>query len=191
MKMPVVLLILSGVGVAFGLLPDQTDALLLALPCLVASLYLVLRAFWRRPAPLWILVDGSNVLHWADGTPQLATLRAVVDHLTGMGFAPSIVLDANAGYKIGDRYQHDAAFGRMLGLPVSQVMVVGKGTPADPALLAAARDLGARIVTNDRFRDWAADYPEVARPGHLVRGGMRDGKLWLDLEGAAAPANRG
>jgi hypothetical protein len=165
-----------------GLLPGLSDVLLLAVPCLVASLFLLLRALWRRPAPRWILVDGSNVLHWADGVPQLATLRAVVDHLTDLGFAPSVVLDANAGFKIGDRYQHDAAFGRMLGLPVAQVRVVGKGTPADPALLAAARDLGARIVTNDRFRDWAEAYPEVANPGHLVRGGFRDGKLWLDIE---------
>lgn len=183
MKFLFVFVLLSGLGVVFGLMPGQADFLLLAVPCLVASLYLLLRELWRRrPAPRWILVDGSNVLHWADGTPQLATLRAVVDHLTALGFAPSVVLDANAGYKIGDRYQHDAAFGRMLGLPVAQVMVVGRGTPADPALLAAARDLGARIVTNDRFRDWAGSYPEVGNPGHLVRGGYRDGKLWLDLK---------
>ena len=48
--------------------------------------------------------------------------------------------------------------------------------------VAAARDLGARIVSNDRYRDWAADHPEVATPGHLVRGGYREGALWLDLD---------
>lgn len=181
MKLPFVFVLLSAAGVGFGLMPGQADVVLLALPCLLASLFLLLRAYWRRPAPRWILVDGSNVLHWQDGAPQVATLRAVVDHLTALGFAPSVVLDANAGYKIGDRYQHDAAFGRMLGMPVDRVMVAGKGTPADPVLLAAARDLGARIVTNDRYRDWAEAYPEVTNPGHLVRGGYRDGKLWLDL----------
>lgn len=183
MKIPIALVLLSLAGMGLAALPGFADIWLLAAPCLVASLFLVLRAWFRRPAPRWILVDGSNVLHWADGTPQLATLRAVVDHLTGLGFAPSVVLDANAGYKIGTRYRHGAAFGRMLGLPEDRVTVVGRGTPADPALLAAARSLGARIVTNDRYRDWAQDYPEVAQPGHLVRGGYRDGKLWLALDG--------
>ena len=35
-------------------------------------------------------------------------------------------------------------------------------------------------VTNDRFRDWADVHPEVREPGHLIRGGYRDGVLWLD-----------
>ena len=62
-------------------------------------------------------------------------------------------------------------------------MVVSKGTPADPTILAAARDLGAQIVTNDRFRDWAEAHPEVTEAGHLVRGGYPSGKLWLSLGG--------
>ncbi|SDZ60416.1 hypothetical protein SAMN05444004_13012 [Jannaschia faecimaris] len=44
-----------------------------------------------------------------------------------------------------------------------------------------ARDMGAIVVTDDRYRDWADDFPEVRRKGHLVRGGYRDGKLWLNL----------
>ncbi len=37
--------------------------------------------------------------------------------------------------------------------------------------LDASRRLGARIVSNERFRDWAGDYPEVSKPGHGIRGG--------------------
>jgi hypothetical protein len=48
--------------------------------------------------------------------------------------------------------------------------------------LAAAADLGARVVTNDRYRDWVEQHPEVTEPGHLIRGGYKAGKLWLDLE---------
>jgi hypothetical protein len=59
--------------------------------------------------------------------------------------------------------------------------VVNKGNPADPTILAAARDLKARIVSNDRYRDWTESHPEVAKPGHVIRGGYRDGNLWLDL----------
>ncbi len=70
----------------------------------------------------------------------------------------------------------------MIGLPGDQVVVVPKGTVADLTVLAAARDLGARVVTNDRYRDWAEQHPEVREPGHLVRGGYRDGQLWLNLD---------
>ena len=187
MRAPLVLVLLSLGLTAWGFQPDQADFLLLALPSLFASLYLLAHT-WRQPrtlgptpAPKWIVVDGSNVMHWADGTPRLSSLRTVLDHLTKLGFSPGVVFDANAGYKIGDSYQHDGALCRLLGLPEDRVMVVAKGTPADPILLTAARDLGARVVSNDRFRDWAESYPQVNEPGHLVRGGFRDGKLWLDL----------
>jgi Zc3h12a-like Ribonuclease NYN domain len=207
---PVFLFVLS---LALGLLafqPGLSDLALLALPSALASLYLLFRAWSdlppirpgvRRPArrplrspvrpPNWIVVDGSNVMHWQDNTPRLSAVRAVLDRLTALGFSPGVVFDANAGYKIGDRYQHDGALARMLGLPADRVLVAGKGTQADPLLLAAARDLKARIVTNDRFRDWAETHPEVTEPGHLIRGGFRDGKLWLDLEGAGLDPDKG
>jgi Zc3h12a-like Ribonuclease NYN domain len=68
------------------------------------------------------------------------------------------------------------------------VTVVPKGSPADPAILAAARKLAAPIVTNDQYRDWVEQYPEVLTPGHRIRGGYRDGVLWLDLAPVAAAA---
>ncbi len=195
-----VLVSVAGVAVAI-VLPGMTDLLLVAGPAAVAALILLLLAIGRdtraaddrafKPPPRkaaakvrHILVDGSNVMHWKDGTPQLDTLRVVLARLTALGFNPGVVFDANAGYKIADSYRDDADLGRMLGLHKDRVLVMPRGTPADPTLLAAARDLDARIVTNDRFRDWAETYPEVARPGHLVRGGFSDGQLWLDLEGA-------
>jgi hypothetical protein len=118
----------------------------------------VLRRLFRRPRPP-LIVDGSNVMHWKDETPSLDTLREVVQRLQDLGFAPGVVFDANAGYKLGGRYVGDRGFGRLLGLPDDHILVVPKGSPADPLVLTAARDMNARIVSNDRFRDWAADYP--------------------------------
>jgi hypothetical protein len=62
------------------------------------------------------------------------------------------------------------------------VMVVAKGVQADGFILQSARDLQARIVSNDRFRDWQDTFPEVASAGYLVQGGYREGRLWLDLD---------
>jgi hypothetical protein len=37
------------------------------------------------------------------------------------------------------------------------------------------------IVTNDKFRDWASQYPEIQQPGYLIEGGFRSGEVWLNL----------
>lgn len=179
-----VLLLLSLCGVAASLLvPGASDWILLGLPSLLASLILLIRARLARPAAALpaVILDGSNVMHWRDGTPQIETLREVITALELAGMTPGVVFDANAGYKLTGRYQHDHTLSAALGLPRKRVMVVNKGEPADPMILTAARDHGARIVTNDRYRDWAAQFPEVADGDRLIRGGYRDGKLWLGL----------
>lgn len=182
MTPPLILLGLSLSALAAALaLPGLSDLLLLAVPCTLASLWLLLRAALGRDRPKWIVVDGSNVLHWNGNVPQIDTLREVLGHLVDQGYTPGVVFDANAGYLIADRYLNDRALARLLGLPAERVMVVDKGTPADPTVLAAARDLGARIVSNDRYRDWADQHPELADPHLLIRGEYRNGALWMDL----------
>lgn len=188
MSLPALLFGLSLLGVTAALtFPGMTDLLLLAGPCAIASLWLLLQARLRSPAPVpakaqnWIVIDGSNVMHWQDGTPSLEPVRQVVSELAGQGYVPGVIFDANAGYKIADRYLHDGALARLLGLPADRVMVVPKGVQADDYILAAARDLKARVVTNDRYRDWVEAHPHVLEPGFLVRGGFGDGGLWLNL----------
>jgi len=208
------LISLGGVAAAWRV-PGLWDLILLAGPMAVASLWLLLRA-WRTPrnrdrnlervvdqpparkwfsrppkaVPQWIVIDGSNVMHWADETPRIEPLREVVAHLQGLGYTPGVVFDANAGYLLAGRYQHDRAFGRLLGLPQDRIMVVPKGEPADPTILRAAEDLDARVVTNDRYRDWVDEFPQVRQPGFLIRGGYREGKLWLDLDDAQPAQTR-
>ena len=200
---------LAGIAAAIGL-PGWADLILLALPCALASVILLLRGLLTRakvrlrrgasfkvpnrtaaspgkktraasrlPPGKVIVVDGSNVMHWSDGAPQLETVRAVVDHLATLGFSPGVVFDANAGHLLTGKYRHHAAMGSLLGLPEDRVMVVDRGIPADLIILAAASDTGAQIVTNDRYRDWADTHALVGEPGRLVRGGFADGKLWL------------
>ena len=194
MVVGLVLLLVSLVGVGVTLtVPAFADQMLLAGLCALAGLFVLLRGMSRRvalgerfardrqAAQQWIVVDGSNVMHWKDSTPKIETLREVLAYLTDLGFSPGVAFDANAGYLISGQYLHHAAFAKLLGLPEDQVIVVAKGTPADATVLAAARDLGARIVTNDRYRDWADQHPEVRVPGHLIYGGYRDGKLWLNI----------
>ncbi len=179
--------------------PDEglSDLMLLALICGFAALivlFLPPRQRWvlgtfkaKDPCDL-VVVDGSNVLHWRDGAPQMATLIEVLAALSARGMSAGVIFDANVGYKISTRYMDDAELARLLNLPPDQVLVVQKGTPADAVILKSALDLGARIVTNDRYRDWAQTYPEVNEPGFLIRGGFRQGALWL--ESPDAPSKR-
>ncbi len=142
-----------------------------------------------QPAGPHVVIDGSNVMHWNGETARLDTLREVIATLRIQGYQTGVIFDANAGYKLGGSYLDDRHFAKLLDLSNERVLVVGKGAPADPTILSAARELRAKVITNDRYRDWAADYPEMAKEGHLVRGGYRDGKLWLDdaaLAGAEA-----
>lgn len=159
-----------------------TDPLLLAALAAVVVLLVVVRLLRRRRTAVpMVVVDGSNVMYWKDEKPRLDTVREVVAHLEAQGFKPGVMFDANAGYLLTGKYQHHPAFAKLLGLTPDRVLVVPKGQPADPTILAAARELDARIVTNDRFRDWAEHHPEVRQPGHLIRGGYREGRPWLEL----------
>jgi hypothetical protein len=160
----------------------------LFLSLLAAALVFVFLILWaRRPRATaaqtedetWILVDGSNVMHWQDNSPSIEPVRKVIARLRDLGYVPGVVFDANAGWKLAGRYLHDDDFARMLKMEPRQVMVVAKGTQADPYLLETAREFGARIVSNDRFRDWAEKHPEVTQPGFLIRGNLRDGAVRL------------
>lgn len=144
----------------------------IALLLIVLAALALLRLYTRpKPTPKnWLVIDGSNVMHWNEGKPSLETLRDVIQNVRQQGYTPGIMFDANAGYLLTGKYLHDRALGRMLGVRTDHVMVVDKGTPADPAILQAARDLKARVVTNDRFRDWADEFPEVREKGHLISG---------------------
>lgn len=126
-----------------------------------------------------ILIDGSNVIYWMDNTPQLAPLLQVVHDLSRRGMKPGVVFDANVGYKLMGKFLGERDLSRLLSLPRDQILVVPKGSQADPFLLETARDLKARIVTNDRYRDWTDRFPDVAQPDKLIRGEIRDGRVWL------------
>lgn len=160
-------------------------ALVAGFAALLLAIYLLLergrrRRRPRRKRPL-VVLDGSNVMHWGKGKPDLATVEAVLRLARARGYRPGVIFDANAGYLLTDRYMNEAQFGLSLGLPTGDVFVVPKGTQADPFLLDHASDSGAILISNDRFRDRIAGYPALAAPGRLVRGGFRDGALWLDL----------
>ena len=104
-----------------------------------------------------VLVDGSNVAHSTEGEKaQLVNILAVRDKLTEEGFEPVVVVDAALRHQIDDR----AGYEQLVEQGV--VRQAPAGTDADYFILTFARELDARIVSNDRFRDRLSDFPDAS-----------------------------
>lgn len=104
------------------------------------------------------IVDGSNVAHFTEGAgPRLANLIAMRDHIIEKGMEPIIVADAALRHQIDDK----AAYEQMV--ENGQVKQAPAGTDADYFILSFARELGARVVSNDRFRDRMEDFRDLSR----------------------------
>jgi hypothetical protein len=186
MRIALLLLSLASAGLSVAFLgPVLSVPLLLSAALVVAAVLWLVAGRRRREAVPWIVVDGSNVMYWEGEKPSLVTVRRVLAAVQEAGFVPLVWFDANVGYLTQGAYLRPEQLSRMLGLARGQVLVAPKGTPADPLLLEEAVRLGTRVVTNDRFRDWAEDHPAVKAPGFLVGGTMSGGQARLRLgEGA-------
>ncbi|HEX2781799.1 MAG TPA: hypothetical protein VHM30_19995 [Gemmatimonadaceae bacterium] len=103
-----------------------------------------------------VLIDGSNVAHSSEGEkPRLANILIVADKMREEGMEPIIVADAALRHQIDDRgaYEKLVDDGKIKQAP--------SGTDADYFILSFARELGASVLSNDRYRDRIAKYPEV------------------------------
>lgn len=194
MRLPFVFIGLSLTAFLFGLVRPEYDylvflgmitgvaALMLLIPALLRAMSGTLASGGKDDAqgPLAVL-DGSNIMHWKKGEPDLEPVREVIATLAQHGYRAGVVFDANAGYKLEGRYRHHQVLARKLGLPQDRVMVVNKGDIADGMILRVAQDFEARVVSNDRFRDWREEFPQVDEPGFLICGSYRDGTLQLNL----------
>lgn len=149
--------------------PIITTPLLCGVIGIVLTVVLCIRR-WLQKRINWVVIDGSNVLYWADDVPALHSVRLVIEQLVSEGFEPVLWFDANVGYLVSGRYMNPAKLSKALRFPAKRISVAPKGTPADPLLISDAERLSARIVTNDRFRDWAEDFPSVVQSDVFIRG---------------------
>ena len=102
------------------------------------------------------IVDGSNVAHSTEGdTARLHNISIVCDKLREDGFQPIVVVDAALRHQIDDvrGYERMVESGRIKQAPA--------GTDADYFILAFARELDAAVVSNDRYKDRLAAFPEA------------------------------
>jgi hypothetical protein len=103
-----------------------------------------------------VLIDGSNVAHSSEGDkPRLANILLIEEKLREEGMEPVIVADAALRHQIDDRGRYEKL------VDEGKIKQAPAGTDADYFILSFARELGASVVSNDRYRDRIARYPEV------------------------------
>ncbi len=102
-----------------------------------------------------VIVDGSNVAHSSEGTPRLFNIQLICEKLLEEGYEPVVVVDAALRHQIDRKQDYERLVdeGRLRQAPA--------GTDADYFILSFARELAATIVSNDRFKDRVAAFPEA------------------------------
>ena len=120
-----------------------------------------------------VLVDASNVAHATEGgEARLANIRLVQEKLREEGFEPLIVADAALRHQIDQKQEYE----RMID--DGEVHQAPAGTDADYFILQFAREMDARILTNDRFRDRAREF--AAERDRTIRFMIVDGEVVLE-----------
>ena len=110
----------------------------------------------HRAPPTKAIVDGSNVAHSTEGErPRLRNIILVRDKLLEEGMEPILVVDAALRHRIDD----SATLERMVD--DGEIKQAPAGTDADYFILSFARELDAAVVSNDRFKDRIASFPEA------------------------------
>lgn len=128
------------------------------------------RNFMSANAKRMVVIDGANVAYEersAGGKPKFSNLLRVRRELEEKGFEAVILVDASLKYDIDDQEQLESL------IRSQQVRQVPAGTDADYFIIQFAQELDALIVTNDRYKDYADQYPWVAErrlPYMIVKG---------------------
>ena len=106
-----------------------------------------------------VVVDASNVAHYVKnqkGQPKIANILAAVKALEESEDEFVIIADASLRHDIDDK-------DRFLKLLESDnVEEVPAGNDADHFILEIATNEKAKVLSNDKFRDYAAEFKNVS-----------------------------
>jgi hypothetical protein len=127
-----------------------------------------------------VVVDGSNVAYAEEGGgPRLANILAMCAKLEEEGLRPVVLVDARLRHTIDEPKQYEAM------VDAGRIRQAPAGTDADYFILSFARELDARVVSNDRFRDRETAFPEVTE--RVIRYMVVDGEVVLERRSNRRP----
>jgi hypothetical protein len=129
--------------------------------------------------PTNVVVDGSNIATEGRSTPSLEQLdQAVRQYLDeNPGSRVTVVVDASFGHRIDPSerpaFEEAVAHGEIVSPPAG---AIGRG---DAFLLRIAERIGARVLSNDSFREFHTDHPWLFDEDRLVGGTPVPGVGWI------------
>jgi hypothetical protein len=146
--------------------------------------------------PSNVVVDGSNIATEGRTTPSLEQLdQAVRQYLAEHpGSSVTVVVDASFGHRIepSERtaFEQAVAHGELVSPPAG---AIGRG---DAFLLRIAERIGARVLSNDSFREFHEEHPWLFDEDRLVGGTPVPGVGWIftprrPVRGPLTPAAAG
>lgn len=120
------------------------------------------------------LLDGSNIIHWdhSENGVSLSPVIAITEELERRGERYQVFFDATAKHL----FKHDpvqlAKYENLLK-DSEHFQQVPAGSRADDFLLVIAQsEPGSVILTQDRYRDYEDQYPEIVNSDRIVPGMM-------------------
>jgi Zc3h12a-like Ribonuclease NYN domain len=129
--------------------------------------------------PTNVVVDGSNIATEGRSTPSLEQLdQAVRQYLEENPDAQvTVVVDASFGHRIDPKeraaFEEAVSHGELVSPPAG---AIGRG---DAFLLRIAERTGARVLSNDSFREFHAEHPWLFDEDRLVGGTPVPGVGWI------------
>src|ERR1044072_6513928 len=105
-----------------------------------------------------IVIDGANVAYEersAGGKPKLSNLLRVRGELEERGLEAVIIVDASLKFDIDDQSQREAL------IQSQQARQVPAVTEAGYVIIQFVEQFNARVVTNDRYKDYLDQYPWI------------------------------
>lgn len=117
----------------------------------------------------FVLVDGTNLIRLArGGEPHLTTLLSVTVAMASYVQDFICVFDANTPYLLKREPQEATAYHELIARFSEFFVEVTGGTRADDVILPEAEERNALIVSRDRYRDYADQYPWLLSMNRLV-----------------------
>ena len=119
-----------------------------------------------------VVVDASNVAHHVkseSGKPQMSNILAAVKALEESEDEFVIIADASLRHEIDDKIKFEKL------LESENVEEVPPGNDADHFILDIATQEKAKILSNDKFRDYAAEFRNI--PSMRIPFVISDGRL--------------
>ncbi|RLJ98971.1 NYN domain-containing protein [Ruegeria conchae] len=136
-----------------------------------------------------VVIDGSNIYHFGhDNGLDAQPLSEIVRQLRSQGYRVICFFDANIYHTLSEhgaiprRERHSLVLlQQIFGLDVSEIYVVPSGVQADVFILECLKYLPISFaVTNDKYRDYASEYPTVMSENLWRKSvAISDGKIKL------------